>query len=576
MILKGFFRQHGWRYLPGLVFLIANAYLDVLPPRLIGNVMDLLSGAVINERAVRLTLLYLICAGAGIFLTRVIWRSFINGNARRLEMWLRRQLFTHLQALSVEFYSHQKTGDLMAYAVNDVNAIRMTLGPGFALASMSLFTGAFSIARMSSGVDLGLSLLALIPVPIVLAVILKMGAEGRRRFRKVQEAFASVSDRVQESITGIRVIKSYAQEDSEVCRFEPLNERMLKTNVDMVKISAAISPMVALAFGISFTLSLIYGSSLVRAGSISVGDFVAFNGYLMLIIFPVQAVARVTNILQRGLASLRRFEDILMVNPDIADPPGKYTGRLSGALEVRSLDFAYPTAGGNALTGIDLALAPGRTLGILGHTGSGKTTLANILARLHNPPRNTVFFDGIDILDIGLDALHAAIGYALQDNFLFSATVADNIAFYAPDATRADIEAAARVAGIYDSIAGFPGGFDTMVGERGVTLSGGQKQRIAIARALIRKPALLILDDALSAVDAQTEKQIWAQLRGQFQSGMAGIIIAHRVSALAACDEIIVLEGGRIIERGDHDSLMASGGAYAKTAIDQAGEEGVS
>lgn len=576
MILKGFFKQHGWRYLPGVLFLVINAYLDVLPPRLLGNAIDLMSKAPIDEGAVLTILLYMVLAAIGIFATRSAWRSFINGNARRMEMWLRRELFTHMQRLSVDYYNHQKTGDLMAYAINDVNAIRMTCGPGFALASMSLFTGIFSIMRMTTGINPYLALFALLPTPIVLIIIIKMGTLSRQRFRKVQEAFAKVSGRVQENITGIRVIKAYAQETREVERFEPLNEEMRKTNVDMVKISSAISPMVALAFGVSFTISLIYGSFLVRQGAITIGDFVAFNGYLALIISPVQAVARVTNILQRGMASLKRFSSVMTTPPDIEEPTENlHKGPLKGELQVKDLTFRYPRTSEDTLRRVNFSIRSGGTLGILGHTGSGKTTLANLLVRLYNAPRGSIFYDGVDINDISLDTLRSGIGYVMQDNFLFSATVAENIAFYAPDATRADVEEAAKKAGIYDNIAAFPEGFETTVGERGVTLSGGQKQRISIARALIRRPRLLILDDALSAVDAQTEQTIWSSLRTELATGMSGVIIAHRVSALMACDEIIVLDGGEVIERGSHEELMHLGGAYAKTARSQAGEEAI-
>lgn len=573
-VLKGFFKKDGWQYIPGLFFLIVNTALDVVPAALLGQAVDLMYEDVIDETAVLIKMVQMVLVAIAIFLTRTIWRAFINGNARRMEMWLRNTLFTHLQTLGPDFFNHQKTGDLMAYAINDVNAIRMTFGPAVALSGTSLFTSLFSILQMTTGVDWRLALLCLLPIPLLLVLIFRLGKITRVRFRKVQEAFAAVSDRVQENISGIRVIKAYAQEVSEVERFESLNANMRSTNVSMVKVSSAMSPMVTFVFGISYTISLIYGSHLVRTGAISLGDFVAFNGYLTLIIHPVQAVARVTNLLQRGLASLKRYSAVLETQPTVSDAPKNlHKGPLQGDIKIRDLTFAYPDSTVPALQNLSITLQSGKTLGILGHTGSGKTTLCNLLLKLYNAPRGAVFFDGTDINDISLDILRDGIGYVPQDNFLFSSTVAENIRFYAPNASMEDIAAAARRADIYDSIMEFPKGFDTEVGERGMTLSGGQKQRISIARALVKHPRVLILDDALSAVDARTEQKIWSELRTVLDSGTSGVIISHRVSALMHCDEIVVLEGGRIVERGTHEELIALGGQYAQTARKQASRE---
>jgi ATP-binding cassette subfamily B protein len=592
-----------------VIILFASGYLQNLAPDLLGQAVDELSAPAPVVKNIYILLGLMMLVAIAVFVTRYIWRYFINGNARNMEAFLRERLFTHFQKLGVHFYHYSKTGDLMAYAINDVNAIRMTFGPAMAMAVNSVVLVAIAIFNMAAGVDTRMALFVLIPTPLIIAVMLLMGREVRVRFKRVQEAFAAISDRVQENISGLRVIKAYVQEAAEVNRFEELNENSRNTNLRMVQMSASMSPAVDLLFGVCFTVSLIYGSALVRRGTISLGDFVAFNGYLTLIIQPIRSVARVVNIISRGLASYRRYDAVLRQPVMITDGEDDAPDGLNHAdIEVRRLRFKYPEPPESESNGrtpdsqnkkfsvevkdssdkdsvrgpsneqfslhdISFTLKPGKSLGVIGRTGSGKTTLANLLVRMYNIPDGTVFIGGVDANRFGLNRLREPVGYVPQDNFLFSASVADNIRFFNPALSDAQVENAARDAAILSNINDFPEGFKTQVGERGMSLSGGQKQRICIARAMIKQPALLILDDSLSAVDTRTESEIIANISKQTQGGGSCVIIAHRVSALAACDEIIVLERGRIIERGSHDELIERDGVYAGIAHDQLMDE---
>jgi ATP-binding cassette subfamily B protein len=579
--LQQFWKRYAWLYLPGFIFLGLSAYTQVLVPRILGDLIDELNvpaGEIMMPAVYRgLGLMLLVALAA--FITRFIWRYFIMGNARHLEIALRQKLFEHLQKLPMQFYQHQKTGDLLAYAINDIGAIRQTFGPGLALSANTVVMIILAIGSMSGDVDRRLTMFALSPVPLIIAIIIWMGRQVRVRFRKVQEAFAAVSDRVQESITGIEVIKAYGQEDEEVERFEQLNRRSWHANINMTKISASMGPAVNILFGISFSIALIYGSSLVLQQQVTLGSFVAFNGYLTLIINPIRSIARIINVMQRGMASLRRYMDIVKVEPVVQDLPGikpanQWAERLRGEIDVRDLTFVYPGEKKPALRQISLTLQPGRMVGILGRTGSGKTTLANLLLRLYDVPDQTIFLDGQDIRQIPLSVLRRQIAYVPQDNFIFSDTLSNNIRFFDDRYTQEDIRTASKLADLDTTVSEFVHGYETIVGERGMTLSGGQRQRLGLARALLRQAPLLILDDALSAVDTETERRILEQLRQRMAKRETGcLIIANRISALQYCDEILVLSDGLVIERGRHEELLAVGGFYASIASRQSERE---
>lgn len=572
-VITTFLKKHWIHYVIGTVFLVLSSYIQSLNPKLLGNIIDALKEQDINTGIVLRYLGFMIIVAILAFITRYIWRSFIIGVARNLECYLRQQLFKHFQLMSVEFYNNRKTGDLMAYAINDISAIRMAFGPGIALVVHGLGMSTVAILSMISSVNLRLTLFALTPIPVIIFAMIFIGRMVQLRFKAVQETFAAISDRVQENISGIRVIKSYVQEKDEVDKFDELNKKMRKSNVRMVRISSLLAPMIEVCFGISFMISLIYGSGLVRTEIITLGDFVAFNGYLTMIMAPIISIGRVINISQKGIASFKRLNEIFKVEPDITDELADNSIRdIEGSIEIKNLTFSYPGTYEPALKDINVNIEQGKTLGIIGKTGSGKTTLMSLLLKLYNVDRGKIFIDGKDINDYPLEVLREKIGYVPQDNFLFSSTIKDNINFFKNIYTDEEIEEAAKLSCIYDSIADFPYGFKTVVGERGVNLSGGQKQRISIARAVVKRPSVLILDDSLSAVDNKTEENIIANF-DKYMKGKTAIVIAHRISVIKDAHEIIVMDQGEVVERGTHDELIEKRGAYYDIYQDQFKEE---
>jgi ATP-binding cassette subfamily B protein len=568
-----FLKQYWFRYILGVFFLMLSAYVQAYNPKLLGIVIDLLDSSPIDKESVLYNLGLLVFVALLAFATRYTWRYFIVGNARNMECYLRQRLFRHFQSLPMQFYNHRKTGDLMAYAINDVSAVRMAFGPALAMTINGISLSAISIFSMIKSVNVSLTLLALLPIPVIILAMFKIGGMVQLRFRKVQESFAAVSDRVQENISGIRVIKSYVQERQEVDNFDALNEKIKQANIRMVRVSSILSPLIEVCFGVSFMLNLIYGSSLVRSGVITLGDFVAFNGYLAMIMAPVISVGRVINLTQKGLASYKRLREIFEEETDITEETAdKVLQSMGDGIEIKNMSFKYPGCEEYALKDISIKLEPGKTLGIIGKTGSGKTTFVNLLLRLYKLEEGSIKIGGRNILEYTLESLRSGIGYVPQDNFLFSASLRENISFFKNIYTEEEIINAAKLSCVYDNIKAFPKGFDTVIGERGVNLSGGQKQRISIARAIIKEPQLLILDDALSAVDTKTEEEILSNFSRILKNKM-GIIIAHRISAVKHSDEIIVLDHGQIIEKGNHKELLEQKGTYYEIYQEQFKEE---
>ena len=566
-----FIKKYKISYTIGLIFMILTSYIQTLFPKILGNTIDILRIHNFDFSKVKINILYLILIAILTFITTFIWRNCVIVNARKLECTLRESLFDHFQKLSPGFYNNHKTGDLIAYAINDISAVRMTFGPATANTINGAAICIISIYSMSKAINWKITILSLLPIPVIVFIMYKIGGLVQKRFKIVQENFGTISDRVQENIYGIRVIKAYVQEEKEVENFETLNDNMMKSNINMVRISSYLSPLIEACFSISFVVNLIVGGRMVLQGKISLGDFVAFNGFLTMIMNPILSIGRIITIFQRGMASYKRLDSIFKEKPDIIDGQAMLNCQLKGSIEFKNLNFSYKEDRENTIKNFSFKIPSGSIIGIIGETGSGKSTLMNLLLKLYNVESGKILIDGRDINDYSLKALREGFGYVPQDGVLFSASIKDNIRFFKDKYSDMEVEAAAVNSCIYDSIANLPDGFDTILGERGVNLSGGQKQRISIARALVKDPPVLILDDALSAVDTITESKIINNLK-KVRKNKTTIIIAHRISAIENSDKIIVLEHGEIKETGNHKELINKGGRYYETYMEQFNE----
>ena len=499
-------------------------------------------------------------------------RRLLINMSRDIEYDLRNDFYSHLQKLPFEFYQTHRTGDLMARATNDLSAVRMIVGPALMYSMNTVFAMTLLIPLMAS-INWRLTLLAFLSMPLVATATNYFSKRIHDRFEKVQEYFGTVSNRAQESLAGVRVIRAYTQEDAEIESFKGVNREFVNRNLKLIRLYGIFHPILQFFIGLGFIAVLWYGGHLVIGGKITIGEFVQFTLYLGLLVWPMIALGWVINIFQRGMASMGRMNNIMSIEPAIRDAPdSQRIDAIAGEIEFRDLTFTYSEAREPALKGINLKIEAGQTVAFVGGVGSGKSTLMNLVARLLEAEPGQVLIDGRSIREMPLSVLRASIGYVPQETFLFSETIAENVAFGVEHATEEEIDRAAVEAGIADDIREFPGGFETLVGERGITLSGGQKQRTAIARALIRRPRILILDDALSSVDTYTEEKILGHLR-RIMIGRTSLIVSHRVSTVKDADLIVVLDDGRIAERGNHDSLIEREGLYAELYEKQLLEE---
>ena len=561
-VLFPYIWKHKVSYLLGLLTLLLVDYINLFIPQYTGEITDGLTSATLTMDGVIGWIAKLLMAALIITIGRVLWRFFIFGSSRKVERALRNDMFAKLTMLTQRYFNEHKTGDLMTHFTNDLEALRQSIGPAVISAFDAIVMTALVLYKMMVYVDFKLTLLTLIPMSFIAVGGYYFGEAFEKRFAQKQEAFAKLSDQVQESISGERVIKAFVQEKKQALAFAKVNQYNKMKNMQVVKLMATVMPLLDFVIGISYALTIVYGGYLAITGQITLGRFVAFNQYLGMLVWQMIALGDSITMISQGRAAIHRIQNIFDEVPEIQDDEHcEAVEALAGNISFEHVNFAYAEGLPLAIEDLNLQINQGETLAILGRTGAGKTTLVNLLMRLYDPDSGVIRFDGHDLRKIPLHTLREDIAYVPQDSFLFSDSLANNIAFGKMDATREEIIQACKAACVHDNIMDFPNGYETRVGERGVTLSGGQKQRSSIARALLKDSAILILDDALSAVDTDTEGQILENLK-HIRKNKTTIMIAHRVSTVQNADHILVLEKGERIEYGTFDELMERQGVF--------------
>ncbi|HOH82505.1 MAG: ABC transporter ATP-binding protein [Candidatus Cloacimonetes bacterium] len=546
----------------GLVMLILVDIVQLITPWVMQQAIDRIQERTIDSRGLLLLALVIIGLAIAVMVLRYFWRVLIIGNSFMIEKNLRQDFYDHLMQLSQNFFNKRKVGDLMAYATNDLNSVRMMFGMGL-IAAMDIVLMTIASFSFMGSIDLRLTALAVIPMPILTITISIFGKKMHKSFYRVQTSFATLTGTIQESISGIRIVKAFVQEKSELEKVDKVSWDFVKENINMAKIVGFFHPFQGFIISLSMIITLYFGGRATIRGDITIGQFIAFFQYLGMLVWPMVAIGWIVDMYQRGTASLKRLNEIFETESEIDDKEADFSIKaLQGNIEIRDLTFRYAKNLPLIFDHISTSVEQGKTLAVVGPTGCGKTTLIELIVRIYEPPRGSILIDGHLVHRIPLQVLRRDIVLVPQDIFLFSDTIANNIRLGNPDASIEAVYEAAKKAEIYDEIMEFEDKFETVIGERGVTLSGGQKQRVAIARALLTNPEVLILDDALSAVDTKTERYILENLV-EDRKGKTNIIIAHRISSIQHADNIIVLSDAQIIEHGTHQELIAKGGLYS-------------
>lgn len=569
-----FFKLEKRRYLLGILALILVAVLNLIPPMVMGRVIDAITVGQLSQQELLVNLLYLLLAALGMYYLRYVWRMYILGTSYRLGQIMRSRLFEHFTKMSPAFYQTYRTGDLMAHATNDINALTRLAGGGVMSAVDASITALVTLLTMLFSISWQMTLVAILPLPFMAYATSRLGRKTHKAFGESQAAFSELNNKVQESVSGIKVTKSFGYQADELKSFQAVNELTFQKNLQTMKYDSLFDPMVLLFVGSSYVLTLLVGSLMVQKGQITVGNLVTFISYLDMLVWPLMAIGFLFNITQRGKVSYQRIEYLLSQESPVHDPEFPLDGIENGRLEYAIDSFAFENE--ETLTDIHFSLEKGQTLGLVGQTGSGKTSLIKLLLRDYDVDKGAIYLNGHDIRNYRLTDLRSLMGYVPQDQFLFAASILDNIRFGNPNLPLSTVEEATKLAQVYQDIVAMPRGFDTLIGEKGVSLSGGQKQRLAMSRAMILDPDILILDDSLSAVDAKTEYAIIDNLK-ETRKDKTTIITAHRLSAVVHADLILVLQNGQIIERGRHEDLLALDGWYAQTyqsqQLEMKGEE---